>query len=57
MQVKGSIDIDDIKTLHLEGSVFVPEIPVYKGSTLYTVTGEMEIPIEFEMLIKYPDIR
>jgi len=57
VQVKGSFDIDDIKTLHLEGSIFIPELPEYKGSTVYTVTGEMELPIELEMLIKYPEIR
>ena len=57
VQVKGSFDLADMGNRQYEGSIFIPELPEYKGSTEFTIYGEMELPIELEMLVKYPFLR
>ena len=57
VQVKGSFDLADMGNRQYEGSIFIPELPEYKGLTEFTIYGEMELPIELEMLVKYPFLR
>jgi|GEM_PF-5004259 len=56
VQVQGIYDIGEMQQLLKSGSVFVPVLPAFRGSKEYTVSGEMDIPIELEMLVKYPNL-
>ena len=45
-------DIDNM--VKADNGQYVPVLPRFNGSKEFVVTGEFEIPIEIELLIKYP---
>ena len=50
---KGFDRFREYGSVPIRRAVFVPQLPEYRGSTEFAIYGEMEIPIELEMLVKY----